>query len=190
MTDLGPAFRRLLQVFQALEIPYMVGGSLASSVHGIPRSTNDVDLVAHITARQIDPLVTTLRPEFYTDPPEAIVEAIGRGRMFNFIHLATTYKFDIYPLSAEPYHQASFARRRMEQCTLQPGELMSFYVSSPEDAILSKLSWYRASNQVLERQWSDVLDMVRVQGEALDLTYLRYWAQHLRVEDLLDKALS
>ena len=81
MTDLGPAFRRLLQVFQELDIPYMVGGSLASSVHGIPRSTNDVDLVAHITTSQIEPLVATLRPEFYTDPPEEIGRASCRERV-------------------------------------------------------------------------------------------------------------
>jgi hypothetical protein len=190
MIDSAPAFRRLVGVLHSLEIPYMVGGSLASSFHGIPRSTNDVDLVAKIHPAQVEALVAALRDEYYTDPPGTIREAIERRRMFNFIHFASSLKFDVYPLGSEPYAQAAFARRSFQPYQLSKDDILWFYVSSPEDTVLAKLRWYQASSRALERQWSDVLDVVRVQGEALDRAYLRQWAAALGVTDLVEAALA
>lgn len=189
MTALARGFKRVLEVLNRLQIPYMIGGSLASCIHGIPRSTRDVDLVAAIKMEHVAPLAAELSGEFFADP-EMIREALWSGRMFNLIHHGSGFKFDIYPLSSEPYHQAEFARRKMEEYSLDGQETLKFYVASPEDTILSKLAWYRAGNQVSERQWSDVLDVVRVQHDRLDLTYLRKWAGPLRVEDLLEQALQ
>ena len=190
MTSPAAGFLRVLEVLRRLGIPYMVGGSLASSIHGVPRSTNDIDLVANVGLRQVAGLVAEMRPEFYIDPPEAVEQALRAGRMFNLIHLGSSYKYDIYPLLPEPYHQAAFARRQEVESSLVGAERVRFYVSSAEDTILAKLSWYRAGGGVSERQWSDVLDVIRVKGELLDLTYLRHWARGLKVEDLLDEALS
>jgi len=188
----GPTagFARLLEVFSALDIAYMVGGSIAACVHGIPRSTNDVDLIAAVSSRHVTPLVAALKEEFYVDPPEAIHQALSAGRMFNLIHFGSSYKFDIYPLPPEPYHQAAFARRRTEEYRFDEQVGLTFFVASPEDTILAKLVWYRLSNAILERQWSDVLDVVRVQRGRLDLAYLRHWAGPLQVEDLLEEALA
>src|SRR5688572_20560590 len=111
----GPSFRIVLQALDLIGIPYMVGGSLASSLYGIPRSTNDIDLVADVRANQVDELVQELHKEFYTDPTEAIRQALRIHRMFNLIHFASGYKFDIYPLRPEPYHLAAFARRKMKE---------------------------------------------------------------------------
>jgi len=102
--------------------------------------------------------------------------------------LASSFKFDIYPLSPEPYHQAAFRRRKLEEYSFGGSTPVQFYVSTPEDAILAKLLWRRASRHVLERQWSDVLDVVRVQGEKLDGGYLREWAARLGLGDLLAEA--
>lgn len=190
MTSPAAGFLRLLDVLDHLGIAYMVGGSLASSIHGIPRSTNDIDLVADLGPHHVAPLVAEARPQFYIDPPEAIQAALRSRRMFNLIHLASSYKYDIYPLSPQPYHQAAFARRRDVESSLAGAEPVRFYVSSAEDTILAKLTWYRAGGQVSERQWGDVLDVIRVKRDLLDLTYLRHWAPHLQVEDLLEEALA
>ncbi len=187
--DPSPSLERLLDILGSLQVRYMIAGSLASSVHGIPRSTNDIDLVADIRIPVVEPLAAAVRSEFYVDPPEALEQAIGAGRMFNLIHLASSYKFDIYPLPSDPYHQTAFARRTEEEYSFQSGRPVRFYVCSAEDAILAKLSWYRAGNQVSERQWSDVLDVVRISRNKLDEPYLRQWAGRLGIADLLEEAL-
>ena len=184
MTAPAAGFQRLLEALHGLRIPYMVGGSLATSIHGIPRSTNDIDLVVDLQPPQVEPLIAELRSEFYLGPKEAIEQALEAGRMFNLIHFASSYKFDFYPLRREPYHQAAFARRR-----LQPFGILEFYLCSPEDAILAKLAWYRAGQHVSEHQWSDVLDVVRVKRDLLDAPYLRRWGRTLGVEDLVEEAL-
>ncbi len=167
----------------------MVGGSLATSIHGIPRTTKDIDLVAEIKKQHITPLFQELKQEFYIDPPEVIQQALWNRRMFNLIHFASSYKFDIYPLGSDAYSQAAFARRQTQRYTFDDGGTRDFLVSTPEDAMLAKLAWYRAGQQVSERQWSDVLDVVRVQRGLLDLAYLRQWAEVLGVADLLEEAL-
>ncbi len=189
MSTAAAGFRRLLEAFDRLGINYMAGGSLASSVHGIPRSTNDIDLIAAIGRRHVAPLIAEVSAEFYIDPPEAIHKALEAGRMFNLIHFASSYKFDIYPLSSEPYQQAAFSRRVIRESPFEEEPRRPLYVATAEDTILAKLAWYKASNQVLERQWSDVLDVARVQGERLDLAYLRQWAGELGVAELLEEAL-
>ena len=188
MTGPAQGFRRLLQALDSLGIPCMVGGSVASSIHGMARSTHDVDLVADIHLHQVTPLAAQIKAGFYCDP-EAMREGIRRGRMFNLIHYESSYKFDIFPLTPEPYQQAQFARRRPAEFSFE-GETVPFYVASPEDTILTKLAWYRAGNQVAERQWSDVLDVILVKRELLDLQYLRQWAGPLHVADLLEAALA
>ena len=188
MTSPAEAFKRLIEVLESLEIPYMVGGSLAACIYGIPRSTNDVDFVAAVQPEHIPRLAAELGPDFYADP-EMIRQALSTGRMFNLIHYSSAYKFDIYPVDAAPYYQTAFARREMAQYPFEGQETLKFYVESPEDAVLAKLAWYKAGNQVSERQWSDVLDILRVQQSGLDLAYLRRWAQPLGVADLLGQAL-
>lgn len=188
MTNPAAGFRRLLAVLDRLDIPYMVGGSLASSIHGIVRATQDVDLVADIRMEHVDRLAAELKAEFYADP-EMMRQALRAGRMFNIIHYTSSYKFDIFPLSRDAYQEAQFARRTIVEYCFE-GEALTFYVASPEDTILTKLAWYRAGNEVSERQWSDVLDVVRVKRGLLDLVYLRKWAAPLGVEDLLEQALA
>jgi hypothetical protein len=63
-------------------------------------------------------------------------------------------------------------------------------VKSPEDTLLRKLVWYRRGGEISDRQWGDVLGIVRTQAERLDLSYLRDWAGVLGVADLLERALQ
>lgn len=185
----GEGLLRLLEVFDRLEILYMLGGSGASSVHGLPRTTAVIDLVAKIGNDDVQPLVAELQQEFYIDEQQ-IRAALENSRSFNVIHLTSSYKFDIFPLTADRYQESQFARRQYEKSSVFTGEPLELAVSSPEDVILSKLRWYRQGGEVSEQQWNDVLGVIATQGDALDLLYLSEWAKYLSVPDLLEKALA
>jgi hypothetical protein len=184
----GDGLLRLLKVFDRLEIPYMIGGSGASSVHGLVRTTGDVDIVANV-AENVQALVSQLQGEFYIDEQQ-VRAALEHGRSFNVIHYRSSYKFDIFPVTGDRYQQVQFGRRRYEISSVFTGELLELAVSSPEDVILSKLRWYRQGGEVSEQQWNDVLGVIAAQRERLDLPYLGEWAQYLGVADLLEQALA
>lgn len=184
----GEGLLRLLEVFDRLEIPYMIGGSGASSVHGLVRTTGDVDIVANF-GDHVQPLVTELQAEFYIDEQQ-VRAALERGRSFNVIHYRSSYKFDIFPLTGDRYQQKQFGRRRYERSSVFTGEPLELAVSSPEDVILSKLRWYRQGGEVSQQQWNDVLGVIAAQSGRLELPYLREWAQYLGVADLLEQALA
>jgi hypothetical protein len=139
----GEGLLRLLEVFDRLEIPYMIGGSGASSVHGLVRTTGDVDIVANF-GDHVQSLVRELQAEFYIDEQQ-VRAAFERGRSFNVIHYRNSYKFDTFPLTGDLYQQKQFGRRRYETSSVFTGEPLELAVSSPEDVILSKLR-YLSSN--------------------------------------------
>jgi len=184
----GP-FKRLLEVWDRLEIPYMVGGSAASGVHGLQRTTKDLDFIVLIRPEGVEVLVAQLQGEFYIDADQ-IRTAIRWRRSFNVIHFKSSYKFDIFPLTDDRYHQVQFARRRFETATVIGDEPIEFAVATPEDVILSKLAWYRQGGESSDTHWNDVLGVISVQGERLDLAYMREWAQYLKVDDLLERILA
>ena len=100
----GSALLRLLEALDRIEIPYMIGGSGASSIHGVPRTTADIDLVVEIRAQHVPALVAELRQVFYIDEHQ-VRDAIDHARSFNLIHLWTSYKFDLFPLTRDPLHR-------------------------------------------------------------------------------------
>ncbi len=185
----GEATRVTLLVTRTLEqlgIPYAVGGSLASSLHGVMRSTLDVDIVADMRLEHIQPLVDALSQEFYTDV-EMMRDAIERRGSFNLIHYETAFKVDFFIRKLRAYDQLQLERRVLAEIATDPEQ--SIYVVSPEDIILAKLEWYRLGGQVSDRQWRDVLGVLKTRAGELDLAYLREWAGELQVGDLLERAL-
>ncbi len=174
---------KLAQAFDRLGIVYVVGGSLASSIYGIPRATRDVDLVADVQLSQAEALATALGGDFYVDV-DMIRDAIKRGASFNVVHLATMFKADIFIQQGDSWSREEMARARTEELELPEGR-MAVRFASPEDTLLHKLVWYKLGNQVSDRQWSDVLGVIKIQGEALDHDYLDRWAPSLGVLDLL-----
>ncbi len=179
-----------LVVADALErlgVPYLIGGSVASTVHGVLRSTLDADLVADLHAAQAAPLAEALAGAFYVDA-QSIQDAIARRGSFNVIHLETMFKVDIFVTRGRPFDQSQFERRAA--VTLAAESDRTAFVASPEDVILAKLEWYRDGGSVSDRQWRDILGVLMVQAGRLDLDYLRHWAAALGVSQLLEQALT
>ena len=186
----GEASRITLLVAHALEqigVPYAVGGSLASSVHGIMRSTLDVDIVADMKLEHIQPLIAALSKEFYADD-EMMKDAVEQHSSFNLIHYETAFKVDIFIRKLRAFDQMQLERRRPSVIATEPDQ--SVYVVSPEDIVLAKLEWYRIGGEVSDRQWRDVLGVLKTRAGELDLAYLRKWANELKVSDLIERALN
>ena len=182
------ALRIVLEVSRHLDelgIPYAVGGSLASSLHGIPRSTQDADLVADLRSAHIQPFADALSSSFYVSP-ERIAQAISKRSSFNMVHHGTGIKVDIFILKVDPLALQEMTRRQILPIPGSAGTTLQ--VASAEDTILQKLHWYQIGNRVSERQWSDVQGVLKVQRKRLDFEYLERWAPHLGVEDLLRQA--
>ena len=172
---------------EALGVPYLIGGSLASAVYGMLRSTLDADLVADLRPEHVKPLVAALNQAFHVDG-EAIREAIEQRGCFNVIHQETLFKVDVFAARDRPFDRAEFARRGRRVLARDPER--SAWVASAEDTVLAKLEWYRAGGEISERQWRDVVGVLKTQAGRLDLDYLRQSAMALGVADLLDQAMA
>jgi hypothetical protein len=179
------ALAPIVEALEELGVAYHIGGSVASSVYGIPRLTIDADLVADLRLDHVRPLVKQLEVEYYIDA-DAVRDAIRRRSSFNAIHLDTMLKVDVFIPKMRAFDQEELRRTRQE--ILAEGT-RSFYMSSPEGTILNKLEWYRMGGEVSDRQWNDILGALKVQGTALDMVYMQRWAKALQVTDLLERAL-
>ncbi len=179
---------RLARIFDALGVRYLVGGSLASSLYGIPRATQDVDLVADLDPSHVDGLSAALSGGFYADTA-TIRDAVNRHESFNVVDLETMFKADIFVARGDPWSREEMARARPERLDV-PGGAVSINFASPEDTLLHKMVWYKLGNQTSERQWRDIVGVVKVQGGSLEVAYLERWAPTLGVSDLLLRALK
>jgi len=177
---------RVTDILDELNVPYLIGGSLASTVHGLVRTTQDVDLIAELRPSYARPLVEALGEAFYSDL-DVIQQAIAQNGSFNLIHLETMFKIDIFVSKRRPFDQSRFERKIAQAVAADTGQ--TAFISSAEDTILAKLEWFRLGGEVSQRQWRDVLGVIKVQDDRLDLGYLRRWATELDVVDLLEKAL-
>jgi hypothetical protein len=186
-SDIVAALSPVVDVFEDLHVPYSVGGSVASSAHGIARSTLDIGLVADLGLAHVDRLVRVLEDRYYIDR-DAIEDAVKRRTMVNLIHFETMLKVDVYVLKHQPFDMKSFERRIEDR--LEADDERLFFMATPEDTVLHKLDWYRAGGEVSERQWSDVIGVLKVQSSALDIDYLRTWAASLGIAELLERAIA
>jgi hypothetical protein len=177
----------VVAVFERLHIPYLVGGSMASALYGVARSTLDADIVADIRQDQVGALVAALGEDFYADDP-MIRGAIEHRGSFNLIHLKTMFKVDVFIPKERPFDRIQF-ERRIEQ-VLVANPVQKAFITSAEDIILAKLEWYRLGNEISDRQWRDILGVLKVQAGRLDWAYLNQWAIELKVADLLQRALK
>jgi hypothetical protein len=173
-------------LFEKLEIPYMIGGSLASVLYGMVRTTQDADVIAEMRIEHLQPFVAALEDEFYIDERMA-AEAIQHNASFNIIHRETVFKVDVFIPRPRPFLRSQLARA--QQQTFSFDTEVSARFASPEDTILAKLEWYRLGGEASDRQWRDVLGILKTRAGELDRDYLRHWAGDLQVSDLLERAL-
>jgi hypothetical protein len=179
-------FTEVARALDRMGLPYALGGSMASSVYGISRHTNDADVMVHPFSGREKELIDALGPDYYASEP-AIRQAILKRSSFNLINTRTGFKVDVFVLPDDPFERGALARRRALE--VEEGGQRIFLLA-PEDVLLSKLRWYRLGDEVSEQQWKDVLGLVKTQRPRLDDAYLRHWAEYLHVADLLDRSFA
>ena len=178
---------RLTGILEKLGVPYVIGGSLASTLYGMVRTTQDSDIITEMGPEHIDQFVSSLQDEFFIDE-EMIADSIQHNSSFNIIHRDTMFKVDIFIPRQRPFQRSQITRAQRQTFELESA--MSANFASPEDTILSKLEWYRMGGEVSERQWRDILGVMKTREGELDLNYLHKWAAELKVADLLERALK
>lgn len=175
-------------VLEELSISYVIGGSIASVLQGMPRSTVDADIVAELPFDQIGPFVHALESEFHLVDALSIMDAIQHRSSFNLIHQGTMFKVDIFLPKDRPFDRMQIERRQREVLVAKPER--TAWVASAEDTVLAKLEWFRLGGETSERQWRDVLGVLKTQGDRIDVAYLRTWSAELGVADLMEQALA
>jgi hypothetical protein len=160
---------------------YFVGGSLASSMQGEPRATNDVDIVLGLPLGRIREFAEALGSDFEIDV-DALRAALLNGSTCNIFFLPFLTKVDLFGVGATPYDEAEFARRR-PVIVREPDVQLVF--KSAEDTVLRKLSWFRQGGEVSERQWRDVVQVLKLNAGTMEDDYLDRWADELEIDDLL-----
>lgn len=185
MTEIDPlsVVARIGEAVDRLGVRWFLGGSLASSLQGEPRATNDIDLVADLDATAAARLGGLLGPDFIVDE-EDLAEAARDRRASQLYFQPWLTKIDLFLAGPGPFDRSELDRRH--RIEVLPG--VSLWVKSPEDSVLRKLLWYRSGGELSQRQWKDVVEILRVSGSGLDGAYLDRWAADLRLEELLSRA--
>ena len=178
---------KVTDVFEKLGVPYLIAGSLASTLYGMVRTTQDSDIVTEMGLEHLPMFISALQDEFYIDE-EMLAESIQRNSSFNIIHRETMFKVDVFIPLPRPFLQAQLARAQRQTFSFETKISAKF--ASPEDTILSKLEWYRMGGEVSDRQWRDIIGVLKTREGELDLDYLHKWASELHVSDLLKRALK
>jgi hypothetical protein len=180
-----------LVVVRALErmgVRHYVTGSLASSLHGEPRATNDADIVAALSLEHYRRFREELAGRFYVDE-EDFIQAVKSERSFNLVDEVELAKVDVFCVTPSGYQAEAF--ERAETLDLERDDpFTAVHVASAADVLLSKLRWYRLGQESSDRQWRDVLGVARAQRGRLDLEYLRRWASEQGTLDLLERVLA
>ena len=187
-SEIELALEPIINVFDDMGISYYLCGTLASSAYGLSRTTQDIDLVSDISIDHVNSFVEKLKEKYFIDA-EMIRDAIKSETSFNLIHLDTMFKIDIFILKEDPYSKTSF--NRIQEDSLDQGkDSLKIFISSPEDVILSKLIWFKLGSEISERQWLDILGVIKIQGDNLDKEYLIQWSKQRDIYDLLRKAFK
>lgn len=187
MTDLealAHSLARIADALDAMSVQWAVGGSIASSVYGEPRATNDIDVIATLSEKQARSLVVQLGDDFYANEDSA-ADAVRRRSCFNVIDNHSLVKIDIFvpALGALGVGQLD----RVRQISAFPG-MRPVPMLSPEDIVLQKLRWHQAGGSVSDRQWRDIVSILRLVGRRIDSTYLEQVAAKEGLLASLDRA--
>jgi hypothetical protein len=168
-------FRTVLAALQAVGIPYMVTGSFASSIHGEPRASQDIDIVIAPTREQLVDLVRRFPDDRYYADEEDALDSFAHGDMFNIIDYGSGWKVDFIFLKQRPFSQAEFARRKEEDLAG-----LRLTVATAEDILIAKLEWAKLGES--QRQLEDAASIIRIKGDQLDTGYVDTWVNELGLE--------
>jgi hypothetical protein len=178
-TELRGLLERLVRILDQANVPFMIAGSFASTAHGLPRTTQDIDLVVDPpSVAELDTVLRSMGPDEYYVDSDAARDALTRRSMFNAIDLASGWKVDFIIRKNRPFSREEFSRRIAMSVLDVP-----VFVASPEDTIVAKLEWSRQAGGS-ERQRRDVVGILATSGATLDRAYVERWARDL---DLLDE---
>lgn len=182
--EIGRALVTLARAFDTLSVRWAIGGSVASAAHGEPRSTNDVDVIALLTEASARKLVELLGADFYADADTA-ADATRRRSSFNVIENRSFIKFDVFVPAPGPLGAGQLDRLQMLE--IVPG-LGALPILGPEDVVLQKLRWYSLGGGESDRQWRDIVSVLRITGDAMDVKYLEAVATGAGLAELLARA--
>ena len=182
------AMEPVVKALDESSIGYFIGGSIASSAYGIARATMDVDMILNIAPFQVKSFVDKLKGEYYIDI-EMINDALINKSSFNILHLDSMLKIDFFILKDQTYPLNAF-KRRVQSSLDDSDDSIKVFLCSPEDIIIFKLEWFKLSDESSERQWSDIIGVIKVQKNNLDKEYLKHWAIQLDLFNLLQKAFE
>ncbi|HET7584207.1 MAG TPA: hypothetical protein VFK13_04830 [Gemmatimonadaceae bacterium] len=166
-------------------IPYFITGSVASSVHGEYRATNDVDIVANLSPANVGSLLAELQGTFVADAEQART-AVASGTSFNLIDRGTFLEVDVFPSTTEFERQA----QQRAESIVPPGGTRALRVATVEDILLAKLRWYRLGGEASEVQQRDIRGIIALNRGALDLEHLKRWSVALGIVDLTERFLA
>ena len=167
--------RRIINILDAVSVPYMLTGSFASSLHGMPRATQDIDLVIAPNPASLEALLKNFPEDQYYVSREAAFDAYQRFSLFNVIDFASGWKIDFIVRKPRDFSQLEFERRA-------PAKVLgtTVFVATPEDVLISKLEWAKLAES--ERQIEDAAGIIRTQGHDLDTAYIEHWAEKLGLQ--------
>ena len=173
------ALKPIIESLNTLKVPYMLVGAIAVNYYSVPRFTHDADLVVQIHPKHIDILCKSLENKYYVDA-EMIKETLVSSGQFNFIHFDTGFKIDFWILQKDEFSQVQFSRRI-------PGKIFGqdVFMISPEDLILTKLSWFKESD--IQKHFLDAVGVYRMQRDILNIDYLHKHVQELNLTEALQE---
>ncbi|AEH51732.1 hypothetical protein [Pseudothermotoga thermarum] len=174
--------KEVLEKLERNNIEYMITGSLASNIHGVPRTTFDADIVISANFENLKKFIDEIKNSFYVDL-DMVRDAFERKSIFNLIHYETGFKIDFIVKKQGAHFDMEFERRRAYTFAGR-----KCFFASPEDTILSKLLWAKIGES--EKQFRDALGVAKIQAENLDFEYLQKSAENLGIKDMLEKLIE
>jgi hypothetical protein len=172
-----------------LGVKWLIGGSVASSLYGVPRATLDVDLVADMELEQVPELSRRWSEHFLADAG-MIRDAVEHKRSCNLIHLDSALKIDIFVAGPDPWIRQELENRRIVSIG-GVGETSNLPFARAEDVLLHKLKWFLDGDRISDRQWGDIVGLVRTREASLDRDHLMRWIDHLGIpQAILESALA
>ena len=178
--ELFELLKKMIDVFEVLEISYLVTGSVASMAYGEPRLTNDIDIVAEIKPQQISAFIGSFPSNEFYISEDMIKEAINRKGQFNIIHPSSGLKVDVIIKQNNDFDKSRFNRKQ----DIQPADSYSASFASPEDVIIKKMEYYREGGS--EKHLRDITGILKISGDAVDRSYISDWSKRLGLTEIWD----